>query len=105
MQVSGQGQDGIGGMTTQGNLPQEKTGTARIDGAAPNYSDQPQKHILVKNSALSSVLSSQSGSCLCGSTSERGRKGSERMTGRGGRMGAGGGAKRRALTNEVATLR
>lgn len=46
-----------------------------------------------RNPALHSVLSGQSDSCLCGSTSEGGRKGCESMTGRGGLMGGGGGAK------------
>lgn len=81
MQVSGQGRDGTRRMTTQDNLPQSKNGMVLSEEAAPNNCDRPQKHILL-NAESKTLRCAQSGSCLCGSTSEWGRKGSERMTGR-----------------------
>lgn len=49
MQVSGQGRDGTGRMTTQDDLPQnQNSAVVQSEETAPNNSEQPQKHILVK---------------------------------------------------------
>lgn len=64
MQVSEQGRDGTGRMTTQDDLPQNQNSVVPGEETTANNSRQPQTHISVKNPALRSVLSGQSGSCL-----------------------------------------
>lgn len=90
MQVSEQRGDGTGRVTTQDDLPQNQNSVVPGDDTAANNSRQPQTHISVKNQALRSVLSGQSGSCLYQWV------GTQRLwehDREGGWMGGGGGAK------------
>lgn len=90
MQVSSQGRDGSGGMTTQDDLPQNKNCTVPSEETAPHNSAQHQKHIVstAKNAeprnpcAALSACPAGSASASVVSASERGGRGSERMTGR-----------------------
>lgn len=58
MQVSNQGRDGTGGMTTQDNLPQSKNCTVASGETTPNNSDRHLKAHSPENHALRLVLSS-----------------------------------------------
>lgn len=52
MQVSSQGRDGTGGMTTQDNLPQSKNCTVASEETTPNNSDRHLKAHSPENHAL-----------------------------------------------------